>query len=248
MPAARLVGEDWLDSSSAGLYAYEYEYDAAGNRARLTKDAVTTYYAYNSLNQLTMAEDTEGARTYYEYQADGATSRKHDATGWTYFTWDVDEALRELGTVGAGSSTKQVNTYDAEMKRVSRTSYVNDFPAGGSHFISDGDKVAHATGSGSNYDHFLSEGPSIYSALVSKARTFGLPPIRTHYWYLFDALGSTIGIADEDGDLADAYLYDAFGNLLWETGDDGYPTELHPNIRTVSRRLIDRVRLSTVGP
>ena len=39
---ARLTDEDWLDSGDTGLYAYDYQYDAAGNRARLTKDGVTT--------------------------------------------------------------------------------------------------------------------------------------------------------------------------------------------------------------
>ena len=42
-------------------------------------------------------------------------------------------------------------------------------------------------------------------------------------WYLFDALGSTIGITDADGALVASKLYDAFGNVLAETGTDHDP-------------------------
>ncbi|MEN6547773.1 MAG: RHS repeat domain-containing protein, partial [Armatimonadia bacterium] len=49
--AGRLTGEDWLDGSGQGLYAFDYRFDAAGNRTQLTKNGETTYYEYNTLNQ-----------------------------------------------------------------------------------------------------------------------------------------------------------------------------------------------------
>jgi hypothetical protein len=33
----------------------------------------------------------------------------------------------------------------------------------------------------------------------------------TEEWHLTDGLGSTVGLADDDGDVTDAYTYDAFG-------------------------------------
>jgi RHS repeat-associated protein len=39
------------------------------------------------------------------------------------------------------------------------------------------------------------------------------------YYYLFDGLGSVTGLTDTGGNLVAAYSYDAFGNILSETGD-----------------------------
>ncbi len=39
------------------------------------------------------------------------------------------------------------------------------------------------------------------------------------YYYLFDGLGSVTGLTDSGGNLVATYSYDAFGNILSETGD-----------------------------
>jgi len=39
------------------------------------------------------------------------------------------------------------------------------------------------------------------------------------YYYLFDGLGSVTGLTDSGGNLVATYKYDAFGNILSETGD-----------------------------
>ena len=39
------------------------------------------------------------------------------------------------------------------------------------------------------------------------------------YYYLFDGLGSVTGLTDTGGSLVSTYSYDAFGNILSETGD-----------------------------
>ncbi|MCG2826041.1 MAG: hypothetical protein L6265_05560 [Thermoplasmatales archaeon] len=39
------------------------------------------------------------------------------------------------------------------------------------------------------------------------------------YYYLFDGLGSVTGLTDGSGNLVSTYKYDAFGNIISETGD-----------------------------
>lgn len=40
------------------------------------------------------------------------------------------------------------------------------------------------------------------------------------YYYLFDGLGSVTGLTDGGGNLVATYSYDAFGNIIGETGDE----------------------------
>ncbi|MDP8932221.1 MAG: hypothetical protein M3O70_27570 [Actinomycetota bacterium] len=41
-----------------------------------------------------------------------------------------------------------------------------------------------------------------------------------NYYYLFDGLGSVIGLTDADGNLAASYTYDPDGNIAQEQGSD----------------------------
>ena len=203
--AGRLTDEDWLNSAGSGLYAFDYSFDAAGNRTQMTKDGVTTYYEYNNLNQLTAEKKTTGELTYYTYQQDGALATKHEAAGWSYFTWDVDESLTQVAT----PATQLENAYDAEMKRVRRTEGNQ-----ATYFAFDGEKLVLSAAPG-GVTQFLSEGPSIYSPLLSHHGS--------DFFYLFDALGTTLGLTDSSGLLTDTFLYDAFGNALNRTGSTVTP-------------------------
>ena len=203
----RLTSEEWLSDSDVGIYSFVYEFDAAGNRSLLTKDGVTTYYSYNTLNQLTLTESTEGALTYTTYQPDGALETKHDTDGWTYYEWDVDEAL--LRVMRDGTVTGQANElYDAQMKRVAR-----ELDGTATYYVFDGEKIARVEEpEAGTRDFYVQEGQSIYSPLVSVHDEAAA----AQYWYLFDALGSTMGLVDANGNLSGKLQYDAFGNVLAE--------------------------------
>ncbi|MEN6344332.1 MAG: hypothetical protein ABFE16_03455, partial [Armatimonadia bacterium] len=124
----------------------------------------------------------EWALTYYQWQADGAMASKHDVEGWTYFTWDVDESLRGIATP-TGSLR---NAYDAEMKRVWR-----EEDSAVTYFAFDGEKLVLSRPAQGAATHFVSEGPSVYDALVAHRRE---SDPATEAWYLPDALGTTLGL------------------------------------------------------
>jgi YD repeat-containing protein len=158
--ASRLTGETWLTSGGTQLYAFAYQYDAAGNRKQKTFNGITTTYNYNTLNQLT-SEATAGATTYYTWTADGEMATKHDATGWTYYTWDVDESLKHIQT----PSDDLANLYNSRMQRVQRTE------AGAvTYMLYDGEKLAEEKdGTWATQRGYANEGPSIYSPLVAQS-------------------------------------------------------------------------------
>ncbi|MBU1749735.1 MAG: hypothetical protein KKA73_18785, partial [Chloroflexi bacterium] len=112
--AHRLTGEDWLDPSNVHIYAFDYEYDAAGNRTQKTFNGEVTYYDYNDLNQLTTERVLGGDATYYTWTDDGAMATKQEAAGWTYYTWDVDESLTKI----EAPEVTLANKYNSRMQRV----------------------------------------------------------------------------------------------------------------------------------
>jgi hypothetical protein len=81
------------------------------------------------------------------------------------------------------------------------------------YYVFDGEKIARVEQpEAGTRDFYVQEGQSIYSPLVSVHDEAA----EAHYWYLFDALGSTMGLADANGNLSGKLQYDAFGNVLAE--------------------------------
>ncbi|MEN6344149.1 MAG: RHS repeat-associated core domain-containing protein, partial [Armatimonadia bacterium] len=173
---------------------------------QLTKNGETTYYEYNTLNQLTLERSTAGAQTYYQWQADGAMASQQDVEGWTYFTWDVDEALTRIQAPGVTLDNK----YNAHMQRVWRSE--NGIAE---TLIYDDQKLIAELTTGGLSRYHLSEGGSAYSLLVSQ--------LGSQCWQLFDALGTVIGLTAGDGSLSDTFLYEAFGTSLGRTGTTETP-------------------------
>ncbi|MEN6344334.1 MAG: RHS repeat-associated core domain-containing protein, partial [Armatimonadia bacterium] len=181
-----------------------------------------------TLNQLTLERSTAGALTYYQWQADGAMASKHDVEGWTYFTWDVDEVLTQAEYLGPlGGYVSVAHQYDADMKRVSMgLSQGGGLPvrSWSNRYLYDGEKVAArryvADASPESWVLYHNEGPSIYSPLAGSSYE---TPGWTSRWYLFDALGSTVGMTDNTGGLIGSRLYEAFGSTLHSSGIGGDP-------------------------
>ncbi len=119
----------------------------------------------------------------------------------------MDEAL--LRVTRDGTVTGQANElYDAQMKRVAR-----ELDGTATYYVFDGEKIARVEQpEAGTRDFYVQEGQSIYSSLVS---VHDEAP-DAQYWYLFDALGSTMGLVDANGNLSGKLQYDAFGNVLAE--------------------------------
>jgi len=186
-----------------------YAYDAASNRLSKTVDGVATNYTYNELNQLI----SETGITY-TYNDAGNLIRKAEFgknTAFEYDAWNrlIKATITEMENTGAESYQ-----YDALGNRVAKTT--------------NGVTTRYLVDTNTAYAQVIAgfEGTGTLKAFYSRN---GAEPIsrldragKTHY-YVYDGHGDTRMLFDKDGIITDAYVFDAWGNLLSRTGDTDNP-------------------------
>jgi transposase len=92
----RLVAETWrAKSDGAQVYAFSYQYDAAGNRLAMRRETTagavyeSSYYAYGADNALLRRrEQAAGVDTYFSYDLNGALAKMWGILGTPYITVD----------------------------------------------------------------------------------------------------------------------------------------------------------------
>jgi RHS repeat-associated protein len=171
----------------------DYTYDALSNRVTMVTGAGTTDYAYDASGRLT-SEDPPGAgSTAYSWDNNGnLTARGSDSFSWS------PEDLLVSSTVGGATTTF---TYNGEGLRASltanstTTTFTWDINASSPQLVDDGTlKYVYGLGRISQLDG------------------------TDQYYFLPDALGSTMAMTDEDGDVVNSYEYDVFGAIRDSTG------------------------------
>lgn len=192
----RLTDEIVTDAIN-GDYSANYQYDKVGNRTYETVDGVQTAFVYDANDRLT----SQGG-TVYSYDDNGNTlteTQDGDTTSYSY-----DERNKLLSVTKAGVTTEY--TYNHNGIRTSKTE-------GGvtTHFVVDENRdyaqvleevVNNATTVSYSYGHDL----------LSQNRS------GEFRFYHYDGLGSTRGLSDTTGSLTDTYNYEAFGEVLNQTG------------------------------
>lgn len=169
-----------------------YEYDAAGNRVKLT--------------------EPEGD-TLYEYDANGSQITKTDQYGATAYEYDYQNLIKKI-TYPDGS----INTFQncrcgpvRRMKQDSRgtTKYLYDF---------DETRLLHeADETWTPHTHYTM-GPRIDEILKKKQAAEGGKWKKVYY--LYDALGSVVALTDEAGGIVASYKYAPFGKILSAEGPE----------------------------
>ncbi len=236
----------------------KYSYDKAGNRNTqvVTKDGKTavTVYTYNEQNRLltvTTVSDGIVDKTVYTYDNNGnqissAHSIVKAATG----------ADATLTIVAAGSSPGTevtLNTYDVwnqlvktiiddkivtnayngEGYRVSKT--VNGDTT---NYLYEGDKVIlEVDGSGAEKAH------NVYGTHLVSRTVEG----QTLY-YMYNGHADVTALLDNDGNIVATYYYDAFGNIVEQTGNAdnnityaGYQYDKETGLYYLNARMYDPV-------
>ena len=180
-----------------------FTYDDVGNRASQTVNGVTTTYVYDDNDRL-LQELIDGVVVVsYTYDANGnTTSRTKDGVTINYI-WDDQNRLVEVQTPDG-----TVNyAYDDENIRVSETV--------------DGITTSYLLDKNRPYGQVLAE---YVDGVLDTSYTYGLDLIEQERdgdesYYSVDGLGSTRGLTDENGEVTDSYVYDAFGNLIGSNGE-----------------------------
>ncbi|HJN18696.1 MAG TPA: RHS repeat-associated core domain-containing protein, partial [Armatimonadota bacterium] len=237
--AGRLTREHWVDDGDATMHAFTWQYDDAGNRIAMTTADATTYYDFNTLNQLTRL-DEDGTDTYFEYTTDGQLEVQNSVAQETYFEWYFDGALRKVVDQTAG--VDHLHEYDDSAKRW-RDGTVGESTR--TDFIYDGEKVLETHDYSDNVmASYVHAGPGIMQPLLAQTKS------EATEWVLSDSMGSTLGLIDSDEALTLSLLYDAWGNELLDSGAGstpyryigahGYHLDDHSGLSYLWNRYYDR--------
>lgn len=177
-------------------------YDNVGNRTQQTRDSVTTtYYAYNTANQL-ISETTFALTNIYQYDNNGNMSQKTDGTDT--WTWGYDYQNRQTSFDAPGTANDATYAYNANGTRISKTvnSIVEKYILDGANIIVDYDSSNNV--SATYVTPFLDQNLCISTSAAT-------------YYYMQDGLGSVRNLIDSSENTQNTYDYYAFGEQLSAT-------------------------------
>lgn len=175
-----------------------YEYDASGNRVKVTDNGVVTLYTTNNLNQYTQVGNTT-----FTYDANGNLATRTDGAGTTYYTFNVENQLVSVDGPN-GTFTYEYDVFGnriAEIQDGVRREFLIS-PLGLGDILAEYDDQNNPIG---NY--------AIGKGLIGQFNDQG------GFYFDFDAVGSTKGLTDAAGGYVNEYAYLPFGetDVLQET-------------------------------
>ncbi|MUG98765.1 hypothetical protein F7734_43325 [Scytonema sp. UIC 10036] len=209
--ALRVEKESYYNASGTLLKETTYTYDASGKRQAQSTSGGNRTFNYTDGYQLDTVTET-GETENYDYDTDGRlTLINRDGK-----TLDLDHDAYDRLTIVENETTGQTTqyTYDGAGNRVKAVSGSTE-----RRFL-----VAPAMGGGLESTDLITDAAGnlisnyIYAGGSSPLMRIGADgkPV----YYLTDAMGTVIGLADGQGASAGKFLYDAFGNILSQVGDN----------------------------
>jgi RHS repeat-associated protein len=174
-----------------------YSYDPVGNRNPLSQ-------TYDSGNRLL----DDGTYTY-TYDHDGNMTKKVKKVGSDTTTYSYNSEDQLIGVV---TPTQTISyKYDALGRRIEKN------VAGTiSKYIYDGEDIIEELDGNNQVVATYTHGPGIDEPIL-------LEKNGQKYYYIADGLGSITAIVDSNGNIAQIYRYDSFGNILNTTGSLNQP-------------------------
>jgi RHS repeat-associated protein len=205
----QLVSETITDLVN-GNHLTTFTYDRVSNILTQAQDAVTTVYSYDANDRLLSEKVNAQPVITYTYDNNGSTLTKSELNKLTQYTWNDDKRLIGATITDNNGGTQQLGyRYDDNGIRVS--SIVN------------GDTTRYLLDTVRAYAQVLSEYQGnnvtptvsyVYGRdLISQTRAGNSD------YYLVDGLGSKRVLTDSQGNVTNAYDYEAFGKLLNSAGN-----------------------------
>ena len=178
-----------LTSAMVGGTNYEYTYDTAGNIQSKKVGSTTTNYTYGNSAWRDLLTAYGGNTITY---SGGNPTKYYDGST---FTWTQG---RRLATAKVGS-TNISYTYDMAGVRSSKTVGSTKYD-----FTTLSGLVTRQTGGGKTIDFVYDE----------NNQPLAMKYNNTLYYYVLNAQGDVIALADQNGNLIAKYSYDPWGKLL----------------------------------
>ena len=212
----RVVKEAYFGADGIETESIEYSYDADGNRLNVSNGDAEGTYNYDNIHQLTDITTATGTETYTYDEGGRIASITRDGE-----TWNLEYNTADLITkiTDADGNVVVEYEYDSAGRRIE----AND-AAGNRDYL-----VAPIGNTDLESPHLVTdENGDLISAYVYGG---AMPLMRLDengnpVYYLTDAMGSVIGLADGSGIEVADFRYDSFGNLRSSTGIEGDREEL----------------------
>lgn len=94
--ASRLTSETWKDSSFAEIYAFEWDYDLAGNRVYENNRGTETYFTFDADNAVTVSHTLSSGHSYFTYDSRGNCTVIEEPSGSTYFEYNFANLVTSI--------------------------------------------------------------------------------------------------------------------------------------------------------
>jgi len=208
------VNETQRDDEDTDIYAWEWQYDLAGNRTYQDFNGEKTYYTYDNCKQLTH-EITDGVPTYYQYDGCGNQTAKQEGAGTTYFQYDHENLMTQIDFPDASHN---YFSYDADGKRTS---------------IGDSEGYRKLIYQGPDMLALMQERDASNDPIAQYTMGLGLESMRrggegdldngSTSFFHYDALGSTQELTNAGENVTATYRYNAWGQILVHTGTTTNP-------------------------
>jgi len=199
-------------------YQFVYQYDAMGNTTQAVRNADTTVYAVNNLNQYTMSSNVNGTATGHYFDDNGNTIND----GTSQFAWDQDNHHVEVSN-GVQRMEYQVNGLH---RRVERRAFQNDVLQTTTRVVYDGDLpiaevdesnlLLRAYTMGMDLSGSLSGGAGGIGGVLAVSDVQG--NVTNDTFTFGDGRGNVTDAIAPDDSVAATYRYDPFGNVVSSSG------------------------------
>lgn len=181
-----------------------YTYDEAGNRIAKVENEKVTNYTYDENNRLLTANGTA-----YTYDNNGNLLSQTDSEKKTTYTYDERNRLIKAKVQSGNEICIEEYEYDWEGNRITKT--VNEVNI--TKYIVDSNRTYAQVLAELDGENKVKVKYVYGHSIISQTRDENVA------YYGFDGLGNVRLLTNEDGSVTDTYTYDAFGNLLKQTGN-----------------------------
>jgi RHS repeat-associated protein len=214
------------------LTSFTYTYlagtkDTALRQSVTDKAGVTTTYTYDPVNRLTKADASTGTDYAYGYDPNSNLTSKTIDASITNLTYNAANELTSSGGTtytydGAGNLTGSSAGLSASYNAKNQTTSIT--PPGGAAVpmgYQDADQTKRISRGDLNFDDNVlglsvewSKGGKSSSTFYTRDNLGTLVSERApagSYYYLFDGLGSVVGLTDASGNQVASYTYEPYG-------------------------------------
>jgi YD repeat-containing protein len=191
--------------AAGNVESIAYSYDSFGNRLTKTDSNGTTTYEYDQNDRLLAETSSNGIATTYTYNDNGSTVSKTQEIGTTEYGYDNGKRLVSVRTPAGLTAVFHYDPDGIRTKSETKSETIN--------FVVDKSR---------GYAQVLEERDQTGS--LKTAYFYGIDLISqknlevSRSFYHYDGLGSTRALTDAAETVTDTSDYEAFGNLINQTG------------------------------